>query len=134
MRYLSLMKPNSGHIVTIATPPNSTQMQESGIMRRPGNPRIPFHVKMGLNVLDRMKRLRAQQWGVRYQNLMLDPSGDRLRTLGEYIEQRNLPTVVGRTIMMEDFEAVREMCQMVFDGKGGTGKMVIQMVEERIPL
>lgn len=61
---------------------------------------------------------------------MLEPSGDRLRKLGEYVEEGKLRTVVSRTANLRDVEAVKELCHMVYSGKGGTGKMVIQVVEE----
>lgn len=46
------------------------------------------------------------------------------------MEQGSLRTVVGRTAELKDVEAVRELCQLVFSGKGGTGKMVIQVARE----
>lgn len=130
MQYLSLMKSKSGRPVSIPTLPNGPQMQASGSMRRPGNPQVPFYVMMDLSLLHGIKRLRVRRWGSKYQHLMLMSSGERLRTLGEYIEQGKLKTVVGRTTSLKDVNGVKELCQMVYSWKAGTGRIVIQIVEE----
>lgn len=130
MQYPSLMKPKGGHIVFIATLPNGPQMRTSGIMRRPGNFQVPFYVKAGLSLLDGVNRLRARRWGSKYEYLMLEPSGDRLRKLGGYIEQGKLRTVVGEAASLTDLEVAMMLCWRVYQGKGGTVKMVFQVVEE----
>ena len=55
---------------------------------------------------------------------MLDPSGEKLRELGEWIEQGKLRTVVGGTAVLTDVEGVTDTCMGVFKGRGRIRKNV----------
>ncbi|KAE8391249.1 chaperonin 10-like protein [Aspergillus alliaceus] len=129
MEYLCLMRPKTSRIVSISTLPAGTLLQNSSVMRLPDRPTLPFAYKAVLNVLDATRRLRARRYGVEYSYMFLEPSGNDLDTLREYIEEGKLKTVIGTTVNLRDIQEMRKACQIVYGGQGGLGKVVIRVAE-----
>jgi NADPH:quinone reductase-like Zn-dependent oxidoreductase len=127
MEFLSLMKPQSGCIVSVSTMPSGTQLQDSSIMDLPHKPTVPLAFKTALNLMDCVRKLRARRYGVEYTYMFLESSGQDLDELRKYVEDGRLRTVVGTTVELSDISAVQNACQVVYDGKGGLGKMVIKV-------
>jgi hypothetical protein len=44
------------------------------------------------------------------------------------MEDGKLRPIVGKSVKLEDIRAIREACTQVSSGKGGIGKMVIEIV------
>ncbi|KAF7590655.1 hypothetical protein BBP40_002546 [Aspergillus hancockii] len=127
MEYLCLMRAKTSRIVSISTLPSGNQLQDSALMRLPHHPTIPMAYRLGLNVVDATRKLRARRYGVEYSYMFLEPSGKDLDLLREYVEEGKLKTVVGNTVDMSDIEAVRNACQVVYSNQGGLGKVVIKI-------
>ncbi|CAI7605262.1 unnamed protein product [Penicillium crustosum] len=123
MEYLSLMKPKSGRIVSVATMPSGNQLQEFSV----NDQNIPIALRMALNAFDYVRKLRAGRYSVEYSYMFLSPNGQDLDELRKYVEERRLRTVVGTTVELSDIEAVRSACQVVYSGKGGLGKAVVKV-------
>ncbi|KAK6365846.1 hypothetical protein LTR64_008682 [Lithohypha guttulata] len=127
MRFLSLMTPSTSSIVSISTLPSGTQLQGSSIMRRPDNPQMPWLEYLSLNLLDIVSKLRARRWGVEYQYMFLEPDGEDLGEITNYVEEGLLRPVIGSTADMKNLDSVRKVAGFVYDGKGGLGKSVIKV-------
>ncbi|KAK5103908.1 hypothetical protein LTS08_003331 [Lithohypha guttulata] len=127
MRFLSLMTPSTSSIVSISTLPSGTQLQGSSIMRRPDNPQMPWLEYLSLNLLDIVSKLRARRWGVEYQYMFLEPDGEDLGEITNYVEEGLLRPVIGFTADMKNLDSVRKVAGFVYDGKGGLGKSVIKV-------
>lgn len=130
MQFLPLMVQSTGMVVSIATKPSSATLQGSSVMKRPDNPRIPFYGRIFLDVGDSISKLRAHCYGVEYQYWFLSPNAKDLDTLRSYVEEGKLLPVVGARVSMTDIDQVREACQVIYNGKGGLGKTVIEVVTE----
>lgn len=130
MPYLSLMRPNTGTIISVSTVPSGDQLQNSSMMQLPHKPVLPFPAKVGLNLMDRIRKLRAWRYGVTYSYMFLVSSGEDLDYLRELVEDGKLRTVVGNTASLSDVQACRDLCQVVYSGKGGLGKAVIEVVDD----
>jgi len=117
MRFLSLMTPSTSFIASIATMPSGDLLQNSSLMRRPDNPRLPWLARMGLNIADAIRRARARRWRVEYEYFFLEPNAEDLDTLSKHVEQGKLVPVVGATVKLQDIEKVREACGLVYKGK-----------------
>lgn len=65
-----------------------------------------------------------------YSFIFLDPIGSDLDFLREKIENGNIKSIVGSTVDLNDIEALRKAAQVVYDGKGGVGKIVIKVAEK----
>jgi NADPH:quinone reductase-like Zn-dependent oxidoreductase len=125
--YLHLMQPKTSCIVSIATMPSGSQLQDSSLMKLPHHPVVPLHFRLALNMLDFIRKLRARRYGVAYSYIFLDPNGNDLDTLTRHVEEGKLKPVVGTTVNLSDIEAVRKACQVVYSGQGGLGKAVIKV-------
>ncbi|UPK96288.1 hypothetical protein LCI18_007223 [Fusarium solani-melongenae] len=130
MQFLSLMVPSTSMIVSISTKPSAATLQESSVMQRPDNPRIPLFGRMYLDAGDTLRKLRARRWGVTYMYWFLDPNAEDLDTLTGYVEEGKLLPVVGARVDMRDIKKVREACQLTYDGTGGPGKTVFEVVRD----
>ncbi|KAK1634892.1 chaperonin 10-like protein [Colletotrichum phormii] len=128
MSFLHLMTPSTGLIVSIATQPSGTQLQQSSVMKRPDNPRLPWYGLMVLNLVDSYRRARARRWGVMYEYLFLNPNAKDLETLTLHAEQGDILPVVGCKVDFKDIDRVRAACATVYNGKGGIGKTVFNMI------
>ncbi|CAG8936109.1 unnamed protein product [Penicillium salamii] len=129
MEFLSLMKPQSGCIISVATMPSGTQLQDSSIMDLPHKPTIPFAFRMALNAMDCVRKVRARRYGVEYSYMFLESSGEDLDELRAHVEEGRLRTIVGTTAHLSDIKAVQDACQIVYSGKGGLGKVVLKVAE-----
>ncbi|EXF85475.1 hypothetical protein CFIO01_08983 [Colletotrichum fioriniae PJ7] len=128
MSFLHLMTPSTGLIVSIATQPSGTQLQQSSVMKRPDNPRLPWFARMVLNMVDSYRKARARRWGVKYEYLFLDPNAKDLETLALHAEKGDVLPVIGCKVDFKDIDSVREACTTVYNGKGGLGKTVFTMI------
>ena len=126
MAFLSLMVPQTGMIVSIATAPSGSTLQASGVMQRPDKPRLPLVGVLFLDAADAVRRLRAWRWGVEYAYLFMEPSGENLKQLAGYVDEGKLRPVVGTRVDIRDINAVRDACMQVYTGKGGIGKAVLE--------
>ncbi|OQE12843.1 hypothetical protein PENFLA_c061G09408 [Penicillium flavigenum] len=128
MEYLSLVR-QGGAIVTVSILTSGDVLQNSSVMRRSPDKRdktiVPFPIRVGLNVMDRIRRARASRYGVKYSSIFLEPNATDLESIRQWVEAGKLRTIVGITAHFKDLQAVRGACQVVFDGKGSIGKSVI---------
>ncbi|KAJ5666100.1 uncharacterized protein N7477_008548 [Penicillium maclennaniae] len=124
-----LMRPETGTIVTISILTSGDVLQNSSLMRLSPDPRdkatVPFPLRCSLNVLDRVRVLRASRWKVKYFSIFLEPNAKDLEMVKGWVENGKVRTVVGTRAHYKDVGAVRDACQKVFNGKGGIGKAVI---------
>jgi hypothetical protein len=74
--------------------------------------------------------MRAARYGVKYEYMFLEPSGEDLDSLREFVEEGMVRTVVGDVVDMRDIEGVRRACQVVYSSQGGLGKVVIRVMAE----
>lgn len=129
MEFLSLMKPKSGCIISVATMPSGTQLQDSSLIDIPDKPTIPVVFRAALNLMDRARKLRAWRYSVKYSYMFMESSGQDLDELRAHVEEGRLRTVVGMTVPLSDIEAVKSACQVVYSGKGGLGKVVVKVAK-----
>merc|ERR1712000_331266 len=128
MQFLSLMVPKTGFIVSISTTPSASTLQASNVMQRPDNPRIPLIGRLFLDATDSLRKVRAWRWGVTYLYWFLQPNGGDLDKLRGYVEEGKLVPVVGLKVNLRDVEKVREACLQTYNGKGGLGKTILEVI------
>lgn len=128
MDYLSLVR-EKGAIITVSILTSGDVLQNSSVMRRSPDKQdkatVPFPVRIALNVMDRIRVARASRYGVKYASIFLEPNATDLNSIREWVEAGELKTIVGTRASFKDIQAVRDTCQVVYDGKGGVGKSVI---------
>lgn len=127
MELLCLMRPGSSRIVSVSTLPSGNQLQASPLLDLAHRPTIPFAFRIGLNMLDQIRKFRAHRYKTEYSYLFLESSGENLDELTQYIEDGRLRTVIGSIVDIRDTEAVRKACEVVYSGRGGLGKLVIRV-------
>lgn len=127
MELLCLMRPGSSRIISVSTLPSGNQLQASPLLELAPRPTIPFPIRMGLNLLDQVRKFRARRYKTEYSYLFLKATGKDLDELRQYIEDGRLRTVVGTVVDIRDTEAVQKACEVVYSGQGGLGKLVISI-------
>ena len=129
MHFLSLVTPKTGTIISISTLPSGAQLQNSSIFQRPEQPRLFWPVRILLDASDAVRKLRAYRWGVRYEYLFLQSNAEDLEILSGYVEAHELVSVIGSITSLHDIDKFKEVCQVVYDGKGGLGKAVLEVIQ-----
>jgi NADPH:quinone reductase-like Zn-dependent oxidoreductase len=120
MSVLSIMK-KGGVIVSIATLPSGDQMAK-------GIPEIPFFIRTVLNLVNWFYTWWVGRAGVQYMYMFMSPDAEGLNKFATWVKEGKVTPVVGRTAKLSDVDAVRKGCKEVYDGKGGIGKFVIEIV------
>ncbi|KAF2446039.1 GroES-like protein [Karstenula rhodostoma CBS 690.94] len=119
MTFLPLMVTSTSLIVSVATQPSGTQLQESDILHRADKPKSPCFICLGLNMVDSGRRFYAKQSNVEYSYLFMEFSGKDLDEVRAHVEDGHLRPVVGNQVDIRDIDGTRGTCKMVFNGKGG---------------
>jgi NADPH:quinone reductase-like Zn-dependent oxidoreductase len=90
-------------------------------------PHIPTFIVWILNFIGAIFQWRASRYGVELRPHFMEESAKDLDRLTGWIEKGKIKTIVGRVTKFEDIDAVREGCWEVYNGKGGTGKFVVEI-------
>jgi len=118
--YLSLVKPKTGHIVTIAMIPSGKQME-------PQFPDAPWWIMRCLDLVHGFYEWRARRWEVGYHHWICSPNSSDLRRISEWVAEKKLKPVVGRVAKLEDISEIKAICEQLYTGKGASGKFVIEI-------
>ncbi|KAL9593938.1 MAG: hypothetical protein Q9219_007304 [cf. Caloplaca sp. 3 TL-2023] len=122
LKFMPLLKPQSGRIISIATIPSGDTMRSTL------TPAIPAYFRLPLNLAWSYGQWWAWWYGVRYEWMGLRANGKDLAVIGDLLEQKRIRPVVGQVASFNDEKAVREGCDMIYRGKGTVGKFVIKIV------
>jgi hypothetical protein len=121
------MEQKDAFIVSIATLPSATTLQNAPILQGEKSPSVPFAARTFLNAADTYKRWKAKRAGVTYLYMFLEPNANDLDSLAKWSEEGKLKAVVGTAVKMNEFQKVVEALEVVFKGKGGLGKTIIEI-------
>jgi len=122
--YFSLVKPETGVVISLATVPSGEQA--AAVF-----PETPWAIKIVLNLIDAWYQWRARRWGVGMYEFFFpntETYAKDLEKVAWWVGEGKLRPVIGRTARLEDLEGVIAGCTEVKSGKGGTGKFVIELV------
>jgi NADPH:quinone reductase-like Zn-dependent oxidoreductase len=116
---LPVMKKGSW-IISISTVPSGKLMQKM-------EPDAPFFLKVLLDIANWFYTTLTGWKGVNYSYLHLEGNTADLDKLAKWVDEGKVKPVVGIQVRLEDIEGVRKGCQQIYDGKGGVGKLVIDI-------
>lgn len=128
MDFLPLMAEKDSFIVSISTLPSGKTLQNAPILRGATDPSVPFVARAFLDAGDAYRRWRASRFGVTYMYIFLDPNAKDLDKMSKFAEEGKIKAVVGTAVPMKQFDKVIEALEVVYNGKGGLGKTVFEMV------
>ena len=116
---LPVMKKGSW-IISISNPPSGKLMQKM-------EPDMSLVLKVILDIMNWLYTTLTGWKGVNYSYLHLEGNTADLDRLAKWVDEGKVKPVVGMQVKMEDIEGVRKGCQQIYDGKGGVGKLVIDI-------
>lgn len=119
MSSLQLIK-KGGLILTVAGAPFGESLKEA-------MPNMPFLPRYGLLAYGSFLQFRARRYGVEFHHVFMRPSAEDLARLRGWVDEGLVKPLVGKTAQLEDIKAIREACEEIHSGKGGTGKFVIEV-------
>jgi len=59
--------------------------------------------------------------------MFLEPNGEDLEKLADWVDEGKIAPVIGSTINIRDIDKVREACMLTYKGMGGIGKTVLEV-------
>jgi NADPH:quinone reductase-like Zn-dependent oxidoreductase len=117
---LSVMK-RGGLVISITNPPSGTEIRKL-------TPDAPFWVYILLDFLNFLTSWRVERKGVKYTGMLTQVAdGPSLEKIGNMLEKGTIKPLIGSRVKMGDIEAVRRSCSQVLSGKGGVGKLIIDL-------
>jgi NADPH:quinone reductase-like Zn-dependent oxidoreductase len=116
---LHLMK-KGGVILSVTSLPFGADLERVA-------PGLPSPIRWTLDGIGAVKQYRAGRYGVECRSMFVRDSAEDLNRLSEWIDQGLIRPIVGRVSKLDNLNEVREGCLEVFNGKGGTGKFVIEI-------
>ncbi len=119
--YVSLIKPKAGHIITVATVPNGSAVKKAF-------PDTPFYFKYVMDLVDWYYRFRTGRWEVGYEYFGVKVKTEDLEEMSKFVAEGKVKPVVGKVAKLDDLQAVKEGCHDIYEGHGGIGKFVIELV------
>lgn len=115
-----IMNPQSGVIISIASVPTAETM-------RSVIGKIPFWAGWMLGLVQLWYTWRLLGTNIKMEFISGTPSArEDFERVGEFIALGKIKPVI-TVVKLDDLEAVRRGCEMVNTGKGGLGKLVIQI-------
>lgn len=118
---LPLLK-KDGLIISISTLPSGTLMKKNF-------PDMAGWLVYVMNVLNFFISRWINWRGVKYDYIFMESKTSDLNRLAQWVDDGKIKPVIGKHAKLSDLEGVREGCQEVYDGKGGIGKFVIDIVD-----
>lgn len=92
-------------------------------------PSVPLWAQILFNVIDAYFKFRIQcLGGVQYDNILQKPCKQDLQRIVTWVEEGKLKPVVGQILKLEDIEGLKAVYARLATGKGGIGKVVVQIV------
>lgn len=127
MALIPIMKKDS-FIVSIATSPSGTHLQTASVMHGEYSPSVPLAARLFLDAADAYRRWKASRSGITYMYMFLEPSRKDLDLITKWVEEDKVRPIIGAAVQMNDMKRTIEALDIVFRGKGGIGKTVIEVV------
>ena len=121
LSYVSLMKPKTGRIITIATIPAGNVVKKSF-------PHAPFYLTYVMDLVDWFYRFRTGRWEVGYECLGAEIKTEGLDKMSRFVTEGKVKPVIGKVAKLDDLTAVREGCNDIYKAHGGIGKFVIEII------
>ena len=88
-------------------------------------PDLSIFIQLFFNIGYWIHKFRLYLKGVSFDSVLQRPSPEGIRSIAKWVDEGKLKPVVGKTVKLEDIEALREVCTRIARGKGGLGKTVV---------
>jgi NADPH:quinone reductase-like Zn-dependent oxidoreductase len=113
-----------GTIVACAGPP------PSGRNLKNISTDVPFVVQKILNLVDALVRWWIARYDVKFDSVLMKVNGAELGRIKGWVEEQKIKPVVGKVLKFANLEGIKEECTRISKGKGGVGKVVIEIIAD----
>ncbi|TVY54392.1 2-methylene-furan-3-one reductase [Lachnellula cervina] len=120
---LALLK-KGGMIVACAGPPSS------GRDLKNVSTDVPYLVEKILNLVNAVVRWWVGRYQVKFDTVLMKANGGDLERIKTWVEEGKLRPVVGKVLKFVDLEGIKEEGERIMKGKGGVGKVVIDIIAD----
>ena len=90
----------------------------------------PTVVIKALDLINGLSKWWVGRYQVKVDFVLMKPKGSELERIKEWVEEGKIKPVVGKVLEFKDLEGIREECMRMSEGKGGVGKVVIEIVSK----
>ena len=89
---------------------------------------IPVVVEKVLNFVNAITRWWFGRYQVNFESVLMKVNGSELERIKEWVEDGKIKPVVGKVLKFSNLEGIKEECMRIMKGKGGVGKVVIEII------
>ncbi len=83
-----------------------------------------------LDFVEAITKWRVGRYGVNFDSVLMKVNGSELEKIKTWVEEGKIKPVVGKVLKFADLNRIKEECTRIMTGKGGVGKVVIQIIAE----
>ena len=94
------------------------------------SPDVPFLLVKLLNFFHAMTRWWIGRYHVKFDHVLMKSNGGDLEKIKVWVEEGKIKPVVGKVLKFANLEGIREECIRMKNGKGGVGKVVIDIITD----
>lgn len=110
----------AGTIVSFSGIPSGTNLKEF-------LPQSNTALVWALDTVVKVQRWRVGRYGVKYVSILNKAEPGEMERVRMWVEEGKLRSVVGKTVRLGDIEELRRVCGEVAKGRGGVGKVVVEV-------
>jgi len=92
--------------------------------------KIPFLIEKVLDIVDAIVRWWFRRYQVRFDSVLMKSNGTDLERIKEWVEEGKVKAVVGKVLKFTNLEGMKDECTRIMNGKGGVGKVVIEIIAD----
>jgi NADPH:quinone reductase-like Zn-dependent oxidoreductase len=81
-----------------------------------------------LDILASFRWFHAWLYGIYFDGFLMHNNSTDLQKVATWVNEGKLKPVVGKTVRLEDIEAVREACVQMSSSSRSIGKVVIEVI------
>lgn len=91
---------------------------------------VPYLVEKILNLVNAVVRWWVGRYQVKFDTVLMKANGGDLERIKTWVEEGKLRPVVGKVLKFVDLEGIKEEGERIMKGKGGVGKVVIDIIAD----
>ncbi|KAE8445065.1 hypothetical protein EG329_013779 [Mollisiaceae sp. DMI_Dod_QoI] len=123
MSSLPLLKRDGTIVACAGTPPSGSNLKNVSF-------EVPFLIVKILDFVEAITKWRVGRYGVNFDSVLMKVNGSELEKIKTWVEEGKIKPVVGKVLKFADLNRIKEECTRIMTGKGGVGKVVIQIIAE----
>jgi NADPH:quinone reductase-like Zn-dependent oxidoreductase len=91
---------------------------------------IPVIVEKVLDFINAIAQWYFGRYQVKFDSVLMKSNGNELERIKDWVEEGKIKPVIGKVLKFADLGGIKEECTRIMKGKGGIGKVVVEIIAD----